>query len=71
MNIYINGLNFVSKIVKVIVRYAVEYRVRMFSCIFFGIFSLSAILTQNIEKFDWLRGAGIISKLASGSCLLL
>ena len=42
-----------------IVRYAVEYCVKMFSCIFSGIFSLSAFWTQNIGKFDWLRGAGI------------
>ena len=32
---------------------------------FFGIFLLSAVLTQNIERFDWLRRAKIISKLAS------
>ena len=52
MNIYVIGLNFVSKTLKIIIRYAVEYRVGMFSCIFFGIFSLSAILTQNIGNFD-------------------
>ena len=61
MNIifYINGLDFVSETVKIIVRYAVQYCVRMFSCIFFDIFLFSAILTQNIGKFDWLKGAGI------------
>ena len=67
------GLNSVSKTVKFVAQYAAEqsYCVGMFLYTLFGIFLLPAILTQNIERFDLLGGAGIISKLASGPCFLL
>ena len=70
---YLFSLNSVSKTVKFVAQYAAEqsYCVGMFLYTLFGIFLLPAILTQNIERFDLLGGAGIISKLASGPCFLL
>ena len=54
---------------KSLLQYIVEHShcVIMFSSIFFGIFLLSAILTQYAGRFDWLREART-TKVASGLC---